>query len=109
MAKFCGIIGFVKYEETSPGVWEEVQTERKYYGDVLKNIKRHQSGGQLNDNIMISDEISIIADPYVRENFASIRYVNYMGVNWSAASVDASNYPRLVISLGGVYNGKDQT
>lgn len=109
MAKFCGNIGFVIYQETKPGVVEEVPTERKYYGDVLKNMARHQSANQLNDNILISDEISIIADPFVRENLISIRYVNYMGVNWSISNVDASNYPRLVLTLGGVYNGKDQT
>lgn len=109
MAKFCGNIGFVIYQETKPGVVEEVQTERKYYGDVLKNMARHQSANQLNDNFLISDEISIIADPFVRENLISIRYVNYMGVNWSISNVDASNYPRLVLTLGGVYNGKDQT
>lgn len=109
MAKFCGNIGFVVVTETKPGVWEEVPTEKKYFGDVLKNLARHQSASQLNDNILISDEISIIADPFVRENLSSIRYVNYMGVNWKVSSVDASNYPRLVLTLGGVYNGKDQS
>ena len=108
MAKFYGNIGFVIYQETSPGVWEEVPTERKYFGDVLKNMARHHSSSQLNDHILISDEISILADPFVRENLTSIRYINYMGVNWSISNVDASNYPRLVLTLGGVYNGKDQ-
>lgn len=109
MAKFYGNIGFVVYTETKPGVFEEVQTEKKYFGDVLKNLARHQSANQLNDNFLISDEISIIADPFVRENLSSIRYVNYLGTNWSITNVDASNYPRLVLTLGGVYNGKDQS
>jgi hypothetical protein len=108
MAKFYGNIGFVTVQETKPGVWEEVPVEKKYYGDVLKNMARHQSANQLNDHIQISDEISIIADPFVRENLTSIRYINYLGVNWSISNVDASNYPRLVLTLGGVYNGKDQ-
>lgn len=109
MAKFYGDIGFVRCVETAPGVFEEVGIEKKYFGDVLKNLARHQSANQLNDNILISDEISIIADPYVRENLASIRYINYMGVNWSVTNADASNYPRIVLTLGGVYNGKNQT
>lgn len=109
MAKFHGDIGFVMMVETKPGVWEESQTERKYFGDVLKNMARRQPADQLNDNFLISDEISIIADPFVRENLSSIRYVNYMGVNWSITNVDGSNYPRLVLTLGGVYNGKKQS
>lgn len=108
MAKFYGNIGFVTVQETKPGIWEEVPVEKKYYGDVLKNMARHQSANQLNDHIQISDEISIIADPFVRENLTSIRYINYLGVNWGISNVDASNYPRLVLTLGGVYNGKDQ-
>ena len=75
MAKYCGIIGFVQQEETRPGIWEEVTTERRYYGDILKNLARHQTANQLNDDFQISDEISIIADPYARENFSSIKYI----------------------------------
>ena len=109
MAKYYGVIGFVQNVETRPGIWEDVTTERNYYGDVLKNFARHQSANQLNDNFIISDEISIIADGYFRENLASIKYVNYMGVNWKVTNLDGSNYPRIVLTLGGVYNGEDQT
>lgn len=109
MAKFHGIIGFVNQVETKPGVWEDVTTEKNYYGDILKNLANHQMASQLNDNFVVSDEISIIADGYFRENLSSIRYVNYMGANWKVTSIDGSNYPRIVLTLGGVYNGKDQT
>lgn len=109
MAKYHGKIGFVTQEETKPGVWTEVITERYYYGDVLKNLARHETADKLNDNFQISDEISIIADPFARNNFSSIKYINYFGVNWKISNIDASNPPRLVLTLGGVYNGKDQT
>ena len=52
MAKFCGAIGFVDTVETAPGVYEEKVTERKYYGDLVRNIRRLQAGDQLNDNII---------------------------------------------------------
>lgn len=105
MAKFCGKIGFVTYQETAPGVTEEVPVEKKYYGDLLRHVKRYQSTDKLNDDVYISNEISIIANAFLKENFANIRYVELLGVKWSITNVDATNYPRMVLSLGGVYNG----
>ena len=103
MAKFYGKIGFAEMAETTPGVWVENITEREYYGDVNRNIRRLQTGMGLNDDISISNEISIVADPYANENFHSMRYVRYMGAKWKISSVDVQ-YPRLILTLGGEYN-----
>ena len=103
MAKFYGKIGFAKMEETAPGVWVENVTEREYYGDVIRNIRRLQDGIGLNDDINVNNEISIVADPYANENFHSMRYVRYMGAKWKISSVDVQ-YPRLILTLGGEYN-----
>lgn len=84
-------------------VYVEVPVERTYYGDLLRNTRRMQDSGTLNDNLVISNEISIVADPFARENFHSIRYVKYMGTKWKVNSVDVQ-FPRLVLSLGEVYN-----
>jgi hypothetical protein len=105
MAKYHGVIGYVQTVETSPGVWEEQTTERTYYGELVRNTSRFQSAGQLNDDINIANEISIIADPFANENFHAIRYVEWMGAKWKATNVEV-RYPRLVLTLGGVYNGK---
>ncbi len=107
MAKFCGVIGFVVPEEIRPGVWVETPIEKKYYGDILRNSKNFQSSGELNDNIVLSNQISIIANGFAIENLSGIRYAVYMGAKWSVTSVDASTYPRMILTLGGVYNGKD--
>lgn len=104
MSKFCGMIGFAETVETSPGVWEEVITERRYLGDVIRNSRRLQAGGQINDDIVISNEISIVANPYARQNFHTIRYVWFMGAKWKVSSVNVQ-YPRLTLTLGDVYNG----
>ena len=103
MAKFYGKIGFAEMAETAPGVWVENITEREYYGDVNRNIRRLQTGMGLNDDISVSNEISIVADPYANENFHSMRYVRYMGAKWKISSVDVQ-YPRLILTLGGEYN-----
>lgn len=104
MAKFYGVVGYVAMVNTKPGVWEEQVTERNYYGEVIRNTRRLQSTENLNDDINISNEISIVADPYALNHFHSIRYVELMGAKWKATNVEVQP-PRLLISLGGVYNG----
>ena len=104
MAKFFGKIGYAETIETTPGVWEEKITEREYFGDLIRNTRSLQSGEQLNDNINISNEISIVADPFAYENFHSMRYVEFMNAKWKISSVEVL-YPRLILSVGGLYNG----
>ena len=104
MAKFYGKIGYSEMSETRPGVWEEILTERNYYGDLVRNIRRLQSSSQVNDDLNIANEISIVADPYANKNFHAMRYVEFMGTRWKINNVDVQ-YPRLILSIGGVYNG----
>lgn len=105
MAKFCGKIGFSAITETVPGVWRETIIERQYKGDIIRNIRRLENSGNVNDNINISNEISIVADAYANDNFFSIKYVEFMGAKWKITSVDVKP-PRLVLTLGGVYNAE---
>lgn len=103
MAKFYGEIGYAKIVETEPGVWEEQIVKRNYYGDIIRNTRSLQTSDNVNDNINISNEISIVADPYANENFHSMRYVYFMGAKWKITSVEVK-YPRLILSIGGLYN-----
>ena len=105
MAKFYGKIGYANTVETKPGVYEERIVERSYYGDLIRNTRRLQSADQVNDNINISNEISIVADPYATNNFHTMRYAVFMGTKWKISNVEVS-YPRLILTLGGVYNGQ---
>lgn len=104
MPKFFGSIGLMRQIEISPGIWEDEIIEKQCYGDVVRDNRRFQNNSQLNDNITISNSFSILADKEAYTYFHNIRYVNYMGTKWKAESVDASNPPRLVIDVGGVYN-----
>lgn len=104
MNKFYGKIGYAITKETTPGVWVEQIVERSYYGDVIRNIRRLQSSENLNDDINVSNEISIVADAFANQNFHSMRYVEYMGTKWKVSSIEVK-YPRLILSMGGVYNG----
>lgn len=104
MGKFSGEIGFAVTKETTPGVWTETIVEKHYYGDTIKNT-RMLDGNNVNSDINISNRISIVADPFAQLNFHAIRYVCYMGNKWKVSSIDVE-YPRLILSLGGLYNGQ---
>ena len=105
MPKFYGKIGFADTVETTPGVWEETIIERNYYGELVRNTRKLVTSSHLNDDISINNEISVIADPYAKKNFHSMRYVEFMGTAWEITSIEVQ-YPRLILSLGGVYNAK---
>lgn len=107
MPKFYGIIGFATQVEDPPdsGIWKDQLTKREYYGEILKNSRRLQTTDQVNDNINVDNKISIIADPYAYQNFHSMRYAEFMGARWKISNVEVE-YPRLILTLGGVYNGK---
>lgn len=106
MAKFYGAIGYnFGMVQTTPGVWDEKIIERTYTGDMYRNSRRLQSSDQLNDNINIANEISILADPFANENIYAMRYVIYMGKKWKISNVEV-NYPRLTLTIGGLYNGE---
>lgn len=104
MAKFYGEVGYAEHKETSPGVYTPEITERVYKGDVLRNTKRSEQGMGLNDDINVSVQISIVADAFAYQNFFAIRYVKWMGTKWKVSTVEPS-YPRLILTLGGIYNG----
>lgn len=103
MPKFYGNIGFSKTEEESPGVWVEKLIERKYYFEVLKNTVRWTTTEQLNDNLVINNQFSIIADSFVYENIGVIRYIEFLNSKWKITNIDIQ-YPRLILTIGGVYN-----
>lgn len=107
MAKFYGPIGFVTNKETSPDVWTPETVVKNYPGDFNRNSRSLQGSDKVNDDVNISNEISILADPYAKENFHSIRFVGFMGTNWkvSNVTVDPDNAHRLLLTLGGEYNG----
>lgn len=108
MAKFFGKIGYAEMVEISPGIWDEKITEREYSGDLLRNTRRLQSSDSLNDNINVANEISIVADPFANENFHSMRYIEFMHAKWKISDVEVQ-YPRLILTIGGVYNGNSTT
>lgn len=104
MTKYCGNIIFVKVTETVPGVYEEEPFSRRYKGDVEKNWRRWNQGDGINNNLNVNNTLSIVADSFLYENLGMIRAVEWMGSYWDVSSLEIRR-PRLILEVGGVYNG----
>jgi hypothetical protein len=106
MARFYGEVGYGDSVETpsGSGVWTDLITEAPYYGDVIRNTRKLDSGESLNDDITVNNSISIVADDFAIAHFFKIKYVRWSGVLWTVTNVEVKN-PRLILSLGSVYNG----
>lgn len=107
MARFFGKVGYGESVESPPGsgVWVDEITEFDYQGDVIRNARRlDDDADRVNDNINVSNSISVVADEYAFEHFFNIKYVRWAGVLWTVTTVEVRS-PRLILSLGGVYNG----
>lgn len=106
MAKYFGKVGYILgYDEDVPGVHKANVVERDYFGDLTRNTRRWDMGENRNDDLSLSNDISIVMDPFAMANFHSIAYVEYMGTKWKVNNVEV-NYPRLILHVGGVYNGE---
>lgn len=105
--RFSGKVGYGESQEvpTGSGVWKDVIIEYPYYGDVVRNSRKLDNGEGLNDNISVGNSISIVADEYANQHFFAIRYVIWQGQPWTVTNVLVQR-PRLILSLGEVYNGE---
>jgi hypothetical protein len=106
MARFYGKVGYAETVETpeGSGVWEDRIREVPYSGDVVRNTRQTPERDKVLDNLTVSNSISVVADAYAYENFFAIRYVEWMGKRWVVTDIDVQR-PRLIFSLGRIYNG----
>lgn len=104
MAKYAGYVGCSIQKEDPPGVWKDTIEERWMRGDVIGASGRFTPGESINDDVVLGHRISLIGNPYLYENFTSLRYITHMGVKWKIVGVEIQR-PRLIVSLGGTYNG----
>ena len=105
MAKWYGKVGYSETVETSPGVWTPQDTVREYYGDVIRNTTKWAvNSDSTNDDLTVNGQISIVADPFANNKFHSMKWIEFMGARWKVTSVEPQP-PRLLLTLGGVWNG----
>lgn len=106
MAKFYGRIGYGESVEdpADSGIWVDQITERSYFGDVVRNTRQLRQGDNLNQDLNVRNQISIVADAYANDHFFAIRYLEWAGTLWTVTDVEVQA-PRLILTLGEVYNG----
>lgn len=105
--KYCGKVGYIDTIETGPGIWKtKVIDERVYFGDVITNYRRYENAqNSTNDNLLVNNSISIMADEYAYNHFSYIGYLEWGGALWKVTNVEIRR-PRLILTLGGLYNGE---
>lgn len=104
MARYFGKVGYLISTETSPGIWEPTIVEKSVYGTIVRdNVNNLRAENQVNDNVKINNQISIVMDPFVMKNFSSMIYITYADIKWRIVTVEVK-YPELLISMGEVYN-----
>ncbi len=108
MAKFYGAIGFTHTVEDpdNPGVWYDDVVTRRYYGDITADYRKRQNGTGTNDDINLSNMVSIVADPEALNSCSNIVYAEINGTKWKVTNVEV-RFPRLILSVGGVYNEQE--
>lgn len=104
MARFAGNVGFGVSTEIRPGYFDDVITERQYFGDVRRAARQANTSDQLNDELVVENTVEIVADSYASDNIFAIRYVEWAGTKWKVPNVEVQGV-RLLLRLGGVYNG----
>jgi hypothetical protein len=106
--RFYGAVGYAVSTETAPGVWEEVITEKMYYGDVIRRSRRQEPPPAVppgvNNDLALENQFSLLADAEAYANFMNIRYVAWEGHRWTATNVEVRR-PRLIFTVGELWNG----
>lgn len=107
MAKYYGLIGFAEpINDERPGITYDDIVEHPYFGEVIRNARRVQSGDKVNDDLTLSNQISLLLDPYLMKNYYNIRYLTFMGAKWKVTNVEM-RYPRLLVDIGGLYGEQE--
>lgn len=104
MAKFSGVVGYAHNQLVRPGVYDDVIVERRLYGDVTRNTRQLRDNEKVNSDLTVQNSVSVVADAYANQHFFAIRFVEWAGVCWEVDNVEVQ-HPRLLLTLGGVYNG----
>ena len=99
--RWHGKIGYAMTTEDC-GIWKDEVTEKEYKGDLTKNSVRLQSTSSVNNDFLVQNQISVVADPFAYANFQYMKYIEIMGVMWSISSVELQ-YPRLLISVASLW------
>lgn len=106
--KWYGQIGFEEESvQTSPFNYTPPKiVERNYYGDVLRN-KRTNDTSQIVTDFNLSNQLSVLSDPFLMEHLTKIVYVTFLNAKWKVKSAEIQ-YPRIILEIGEVYKEEEE-
>jgi hypothetical protein len=112
LAKFAGLVGYVTEEETIPGIWSIVEHTVMMRGDIIRaasdnmnDLKVGTSINKIYSDIFLSHRVTLMGDQYAFDNYMRLQWVMINGKKWKASSVEIQR-PRLIISIGRLWDGK---
>lgn len=100
--KWYGDIGFNDYVEVERGVYDPTVVVKHFFGDVIQPSWREQQGDKINADLQVTNKLSVVADPFIQNNFHKIAYVTFGGAKWTVSSVTVED-KRLILALGSLY------
>ena len=107
--KWFGEIGFNMEVEEQPGVFIPKIIKKQFYGDVIKDFWGEQQADKINADLRVSNRLSVVADPFLLNNFYKIAYVTLFGAKWTVSNVEQDpDRPRLTLSLGSIYKEEEE-
>lgn len=104
--KWYDEIAFDIQVETEPHVWEPKVVKKNFMGDLVKVHKSNDQSSDINVDISVNNQLSVVMTPFLQNNFQNILYVKFFGAKWTVASVDVQ-YPRLLLSFGKLYKEEE--
>lgn len=101
-------IGFsIQKEDTTDGVpngkWVNSITERVYPVDIKNTTARYSSDAKIMEDLVFTNKLSVLIDPYIHKNYNRIAYATYLGIKWKVNSAEIKNR-RIFLNLGAEYN-----
>lgn len=102
MARGYGNVG-LSYQKVVKGIAKEVETVVPYRYVVQQYSYRYQTvESSTSKDLALNMQVTIVSDEFLRDNLASIKWVEVSGVKWSVTSAVIS-YPNITLTLGSVY------
>ena len=102
--KFSGKVGFSTSKEVALDVWEDVVEEKPMRGDVLKSYAYYPNVTAMHETTNLGHRISLIGNEYLLKQYMQMKYVVMDGTYWEVSTVEIQR-PRVIATLGGIYNG----
>jgi hypothetical protein len=98
------VLGFSERNtEVCPGVWKIMPTEVPHRAKLLTYNKDYDTSDEVNDDMKLRNRYEIVMKDK-KLDYQDMRYIIVKGKKWKVSALEFLDI-RIIITLGGVYNG----